>query len=283
MRNFERQIALFGGKGQERIEETSVVVVGIGGLGTHVVQQLALLGVRRLTLIDPQELDDTNLNRYIGARFDDPIPGTLKVDIGERIIRAVDPEADICRLPIELQTEQALNAIQSSHIVFGCVDKESLRFILNYWCVAFGKPLFDSATGIDANAEPLRYGGHVFVMWEPPGCMVCRGNLDMGDVNRELAGEGDLKNRESIYGVDSQLLANGGPSVVSLNGIIASVAVTEFMVAVTGLRKPNPAFTYWGHTGKTSLGAPAPRDCFTCSIWKRGHEADPRQFLRKKQ
>jgi hypothetical protein len=283
MRNFERQIALFGRKGQDRIEKTSVLVVGIGGIGTHVVQQLALLGVKRFTLIDPQELDDTNRNRYIGARFDDSIPGTLKVDIGERIIRAVDPKAEIRRLPIALQTEQALNAVESTHVVFGCVDRESLRFILNHWCVAFGKPLFDSATGIDANAAPLRYGGHVFVMWEPPGCIVCRGNLDMRDVNEELAGEADLKNRESIYGVDSQLLANIGPSVVSLNGIIASVAVTEFMVAVTGLRKPNPAFTYWGHTGKTSLGAPAPRDCFTCSMWKQGHKADPRQFLGKKQ
>lgn len=280
MRNFERQIALFGRKGQERVENTSVVIVGIGGLGTHVVQQLALLGVRRFTLIDPEELDDTNLNRYIGARFDDPIPGTLKVDIGERIIRAVDPEAEIFKLPIELQTEQALNAIESAHVVFGCVDKEGLRFILNHFCVAFGKPLFDLATGIDADADPLRYGGNVFVMWEPPGCMVCRGKLDMQDVNRELSGDADLKNRQSIYGVDSQLLANSGPSVVSLNGIIASVAVTEFMVAVTGLRKPNLASTYWGHTGKTSLSAPAPRDCFTCSMWKHGHEADLRQFLR---
>ena len=84
---FDRQIRLFGKEGQAKIEAARVAVVGIGGLGSHVVQQLALLGVRHLALIDSQELDETNLNRFIGARFDDPIPGSRKVDIGERMAR----------------------------------------------------------------------------------------------------------------------------------------------------------------------------------------------------
>src|SRR5690349_3153066 len=80
---FDRQIRLFGSAGQERIRAAKVAVIGIGGLGTHVVQQLSLLGVKDLALVDAQEVDTTNLNRYIGVRHDDPIPGTLKVRIGE--------------------------------------------------------------------------------------------------------------------------------------------------------------------------------------------------------
>ena len=74
---FDRNILFFGKEGQKRLSNASVAVVGVGGLGTHVVQQLALLGVGGLVLIDSEELDDTNRNRYVGVRHDDPVPGTL--------------------------------------------------------------------------------------------------------------------------------------------------------------------------------------------------------------
>ena len=280
MRNLEKQIALFGQAGQERIRKTRVAVVGVGGVGTHIVQQLAYLGVINFALIDHEELADTNLNRYVGARFDDPLPGTLKVNIGERLIRSVDEDATIQKLSVKLQTREAVEAIVAADVIFGCVDKESVRFILNHFCVAFGKRLIDCGTGIDGEGSSLRYGGQVFVMWEPPGCMVCCGKLDMQEIREELAPRADRTNREAIYGIDARLLAGTGPSVVSLNGVIASVAVTEFMVATTGLRKPNRAFTYWGHTGKTSLGAAVPpNDCYTCSLWGRGWDANPEQYF----
>lgn len=280
MRNLERQIALFGKAGQQRINETAVTVVGVGGLGTHVVQQLAFLGVKNFTLIDPEELDNNNLNRYVGARIDDPIPGTLKVDIAERLICSIERQPKIQKLPVKLQTRDALEAITAADMVFGCVDKESLRFILNHFCVAFAKRLLDCGTGVDGEGASLRYGGQVFVMWEPPGCMVCCGNLDMQEVREELAGEADRKNRAAVYGVDRSLTAETGPSVISINGLIASAAITEFMVGITGLRKPNRAFKYWAHTGKTSLGVPLPSpDCYTCSLWGKRWNAQPQQYF----
>src|SRR5687767_4964072 len=120
MRDFDRQVRLFGQDGQDRIQRAKVAVVGVGGLGTLVVQQLALLGVKSFVLIDPQELDPTNLNRYVGARFDDPIPGTLKVDVGERIIRSIDPGAKIEKVAEQLQSEVAINSIAGVDVVFGC-------------------------------------------------------------------------------------------------------------------------------------------------------------------
>ena len=77
---FDRQIRLFGKEGQERIKNTYITIVGAGGLGSHVIQQLAFLGVGCLSIVDPEDLDETNLNRLIGAHWDDPIPGTKKVN-----------------------------------------------------------------------------------------------------------------------------------------------------------------------------------------------------------
>ena len=63
---YDRSIRFFAQEGQDRLAATTVAVVGIGGLGT-VVQQLAPLGVGQLFLIDHEELEDTNRNRYVAG------------------------------------------------------------------------------------------------------------------------------------------------------------------------------------------------------------------------
>lgn len=88
---FVRQIDFFGADGQKKLSETSVAIVGIGGLGTHVIQQLAYLGVKDFTLIDDEEIDETNLNRYVGTKPDDI--GKKKTLVGERIINEINPSA----------------------------------------------------------------------------------------------------------------------------------------------------------------------------------------------
>ena len=95
---FDRNMRFFGKEGQERLGAAKVAVVGIGGLGTHVVQQLALLGVGQLSLIDPQDLDRTNFNRYIGVRYDDPVPGTFKVDLGARMVEQINPRIEVIKI-----------------------------------------------------------------------------------------------------------------------------------------------------------------------------------------
>ena len=66
---YDRNVRFFGQSGRDSLGAASVAVVGVGGLGTHVVQQLALLGVGRLVLIDSEEVDETNRNRYVGLRM----------------------------------------------------------------------------------------------------------------------------------------------------------------------------------------------------------------------
>src|SRR6266568_7826983 len=67
---FERQIRLFGKDGQDKLARLRACIVGVGGLGSHLVQQFALLGLGRITVIDPDIVEISNMNRLIGARFD---------------------------------------------------------------------------------------------------------------------------------------------------------------------------------------------------------------------
>jgi molybdopterin/thiamine biosynthesis adenylyltransferase len=270
---FDRNERLFGQEGQEAIRRASVAVVGAGGLGTQVIQQLCLLGVGAVAPIDDEELSRSNRNRYIGAWHTDPVPGSHKVDLARRLAGLIDPEICVTAVKGNLLSRAALAAIKASGYVFGCVDTDGARFVLNEMCLTYNKPLFDLAS--DA-PEPGRYGGRVAVVWGDSGCLHCRGLLDPQDVRRFLSTVGVLENEARVYGIDRLALGETGPSVVSVNGVVASLAVTEFMATVTGIRPPNLHLDYRGDRGtvgnRTDTRAP---DCYYCKTVRGLGDAAP--------
>ncbi len=279
---YDRSIRFFGKEGQDRLAAAKVAVVGIGGLGTHVVQQLALLGVGQLVLIDPEELDHTNFNRYIGASYDDPVPGTLKVNIGERLVKQINPQIEVTKIPRSLVSQEAFDAIIASDYVFGCVDREGLRLILTELCAAYSRPYFDLASDIILETPP-QYGGRVCVAWDGHGCLCCCGELDIAEAQADLMNPEAARDRETIYGIPRKVLHETGPSVVSINGVVASLAVTEFMLLVTGVRnKPRKLLTYRAHMGGVSIVTQEPTpDCYYCTaLWGMADTADVHRYLR---
>lgn len=278
---FDRNVRFFGKEGQERIRVANVVIVGVGGLGTHVVQQLSVLGVGSVGLIDSEELDETNLNRYVGARYDDPIPGTRKVDLCERIVRSIDPTIRVCKVFDFVVSEEAFAAIRKADYVFGCLDNEGSRLILTEMCAAYCRPYFDLASDIVAGDRPS-YGGRVCAAWDGNGCPVCSGVLDLAEAQRDLAGPETQHDLDAIYGVSRILLGRAGPSVVSINGVVASLAVTEFLVGVTGIRRPHHLLTYYGHLGKVTVNTDKPQpDCYYCKgIRGYREKADVERYIR---
>ena len=275
---FDRNIEMFGNEGQRRLRGTIVAVVGIGGLGTHVVQQLALLGVGSMALIDDEELDDSNRNRYIGAWHDDPIPGTFKTSIGRRLVRLIDPSIDVTEVKETFRSQSAFDAVAKADWVFGCVDNDGCRLILNEVCSAHGKGLIDLATDVVSD-DKIRYGGRVCVC-TGDSCLYCLQEIDPAAAVEELKDDVARKDRDTIYGVNRSVLRRSGPSVVSLNGVVSSLGVTEFMVAVTGLRKPSRFLVYDGTSGKVRLNQDAPLDhCYYCSNRGRTEDFNLERYL----
>ncbi len=268
---FARNIELFGDEGQRRLRATTVAVVGIGGLGTHVVQQLALLGVGGMALIDDEELDDSNRNRYIGAWHDDPVPGTPKTSLSRRLVHLIDPSIDVKEVPKPFKTESAFDAVAKADWVFGCVDNDGCRLIVNEVCCAHGKGLIDLATDV-VSEDKVRYGGRVCVC-NGDSCLYCLQEIDPAAAAQEMEDDAARKDRDAVYGVNRSVLGRSGPSVVSLNGVVASLGVTEFMVTVTGLRPPSRHLVYYGTSGKVVANQDDPLDnCYYCS--NRGRTAD---------
>lgn len=279
MQRFDRNIRLFGAEGQRRIHETHAAIIGCGGLGEHVVPQLACLGVGTLTLVDDEELSESNRNRYVLARQSDPVPGTHKVDIAARAIMLIDPAITVHLVRTALRSREVFDALRHADTLFGCLDNDGARLLLNEFALAYGKRYFDLASDVDPE-DGLRYGGRLTLVDGSPGCLVCRGLINPADAQKELEGSLSRKDRAAIYGVDEALLEEAGPSVVSVNGVVASLAVTEFMVAVTGLRAPRQHVNYRGDMGVvTAAKGEAAHDCYYCNLRGAGAKAGVERYI----
>jgi len=260
---FARHIAFFGAKGQQRISSSSIALVGLGGLGSHLAQQLAYLGVQRFTLIDADTVSTSNLNRLIGASASDV--GRPKVDVAAAMIAGIEPAAQV-RCEREPFTGEDPSPISTTDVIFGCVDEDPPRLELLRAASAHAIAYVDLASDITAAGE---FGGRVVFAKDGERCLSCLGELDQHALARARMSEEQRAADDAIYGIDRAALDQGGPSVVSINGVVASLAVTEFLVWRTGLREPAGFLTYRGDLGTVTRRGDAQREyCNYCmSRW----------------
>jgi uncharacterized UPF0146 family protein len=265
---FSRNEALIGAEGQAKIASTIVAIVGLGGLGSHIAQQLTYLGVRVFFLIDFDIVTESSLNRLIGAVEDDVTNKTLKVDVARRMILSIASSASVTALSLKLTDPDAQAAIAAADVVFGCLDHDRHRIELLETCAGASVPYFDLATDVVGKDQSI-YGGRV-VFCDGTRCLVCLPELiDQQDLAFSGLSEAQKDADRRVYGVSRDALSETGPSVVSINGVVASLAVTEFMVAVTKLRSGIGQLTYRADRGVVTRSAdPGSPDCYYChGLW----------------
>ena len=257
-----RQIEFFGQKGQELLSQSEVVIVGTGGVGSHVAQQLAFLNIGSITIIDGDTLEDSNFNRLIGVNAKDTV-STSKVEIIARNIKAINSDTRVNCIPKDLRTSGSFAAIKKAQFTFSCVDNDGARLVMNDLCLAYEIPFIDVASEILPNQN--EYGGHVISVIDNTRCLFCLGEIDSNEARRYLQHPDARKDEAAIYGVDKIELKGGGPSVVSINGVVASMAVTEFFLWRTGIREPNIAVKYLGSSGIVRrMSKHDSSDCYYC-------------------
>lgn len=256
--------------GQRKIEAAKVGIVGLGGIGSHIAQGLAYLGVRSFVLVDDDRAEDTNLNRLVGAVPVDVVNKTPKVFIAERHIRQIQPEAEVLPVDKNLRSREALETLIGCPTIFGCVDHDAPRLVLMELAAAYELVLIDSASEIVPDPESGKIteaGGRV--VFGRPGdfCLACADQIDMERAKEELQSpEAREVQRAHGYGIGERVVA---PAVISLNGVVANLALSEFLFSVTGLRKPNRFVRYCAHresdSGKINIRTFEHReDCYTC-------------------
>ena len=129
--DYSRQMALreVGPLGQARLRESSVAVIGAGGLGVPVLQYLAGAGLGRLVVIDGDRLEASNLHRQTWFALADC--GRPKADLAAARIRALNPEVQIEAHGLRLDAGNAAQLLAGCDLIIDCSDNFATKFLLN--------------------------------------------------------------------------------------------------------------------------------------------------------
>jgi molybdopterin/thiamine biosynthesis adenylyltransferase len=192
-----------------------VGIVGLGGGGSHLVQQLAHLGVGNFAPVDHDVVEEKNLNRLVGATADDAKLGRAKTEVAERVIRAINPLANVT--PRRMKWQEAVTTLRRCGVIFGCVDSYRERDELERFSRRFLIPYIDLGMDVHEVEGGFSISGQT-VLSSPGGpCLRCLGIVTDDRIAREA----------ERYGA-----AGSRPQVVWANGVLASLAVGLFVQLV---------------------------------------------------
>ncbi len=145
LQRYSRHILLeeIGIEGQQRISGSRMLVVGAGGLGSPAALYLASAGVGRLTLVDSDRVDLTNLQRQV-LHATDRI-GQLKTSSARIALNALNPEVQVVEVPRRAGPDELDPLVAEAEIVLDCSDNFATRHALNRACVHHRRPLVSGA------------------------------------------------------------------------------------------------------------------------------------------
>lgn len=167
--DYSRQMNLreVGAAGQARLRAARVAVVGAGGLGVPVLQYLAGAGIGRLTLIDGDRLEPSNLHRQTWYALADC--GTPKAELAAARVRALNPDVDVNAHVGRLDIENGAALLAHHDLVIDCTDNFATKFLINDLAQSLGVPaVFASVHQYEGQlqvVDPTRRGACLRCLW----------------------------------------------------------------------------------------------------------------------
>lgn len=142
---YSRQIKLpqIGQKGQQKILNSSVLIIGMGGLGSPSAMYLAAAGIGHLIISDFDVVEESNLQRQIIHQTKNI--GDLKAHSARQTLQQINPECEVEMIDHELDDEELEETIKKVDIVLDCSDNFPTRFAVNRYCVNSKTPLVSAA------------------------------------------------------------------------------------------------------------------------------------------
>ena len=257
-----------------RLVEVPMAIVGCGRTGSLVAVTLARLGVRQLTLIDPDHLEPHNLGE---------MDGVTDADLGRPKVAAL---ADHLRtlggdkvIPIvaSITDKEALAAAKASRLLFCCADNDAARLASALLATLYHRVLVDIGTGIhfissqEGAHQQRTMGGDVRLILPTDGCLLCRGNL----TNYARAVD-DLCNHRSPTALPPEAWrAQRAGSLRTLNQLAAALGVQMVQDLVAGrLTRSTWAQLTIDQTGRLSVTYPPTANDSSCLLCAKAGMGD---------
>lgn len=244
---FGARVAQSFGRGTfEQLRKLKVGVVGCSGTGSPVIEMLARNCVGELVLVDPDEVEERNLNRILNTTMADARAGRPKVEVIGAAVEAIGLGTRVETFARFLFDRQVVEALADCDVLFGCMDSIDGRHLLNRLATFYLIPYFDLGVKLEADGEGgvEQVCGSVHYL-KPGGSSLLSRHVYTADQLRAAGlkrtdpkGYRDLLEQGYIRGI-----AEDRPAVIQLNMLIASFALNELLARLHPYRiEPNADF-----------------------------------------
>lgn len=234
-----RHSQAFGAGTFSLLSNLSIAVVGCSGTGSPVIEQLARLGVGRAVIVDPDCVEEKNLNRILNTFEEDAQNRDFKVDVLAEAIEKMGTGTDVIPLPLNLSSPEAVKAVAGCDMIFGCMDGVEGRHLLNRLAVFYNIPYIDVGIRLiaDGKGGVDQICGSVHYLQPDRSSLLSRGLYTMQKLYEE-----SLK-RTNPAEYEKQLkekyisgVREDRPAVISVNILFAAMAVNEFLARIHQFR-----------------------------------------------
>ena len=244
---FGARVAQSFGKGTfDQLRKLKVGVVGCSGTGSPVIEMLARNCVGELVLVDPDEVEERNLNRILNTTMTDALAARHKVEVIGAAVEAIGLDTKVQTFSRSLFDREVAHALADCDVLFGCMDSIDGRHLLNRLATFYLIPYFDLGVKLEADGEGgvEQVCGSVHYL-KPGGSSLLSRHVYTVDQLRAAGlkrtdpeGYRNLLEQGYIRGI-----AEDRPAVIQLNMLIASFAVNELLARLHPYRiDPNADF-----------------------------------------
>ena len=232
MTRLDRQ-SFLGADSDAILDAATIGIVGLGGGGSHVVQQAAHMGIGGYVNADPDIIEETNTNRLIGGTLADVAVSMPKVTIAERLIRGLHPKARI--ISVQADWRDAADDLKRCDAIIGAVDGFKEREQLERFARRHLIPYIDIGMDVhELGKKGFLVSGQVILSMPGAPCMRCCGFIT----------DERLEQEAKRYGA-----AGLRPQVVWSNGVLASTAMGLLTQVLTPWYPNPPKFVFLDYDG----------------------------------
>lgn len=237
----------FGEDTFRRLKNLRVAVVGCSGTGSPTIEQLARLGVGELILVDPDIVEERNINRILNSNMDDAQNKISKVQVMTRAVESMGIGTKVLPFHMDIDDPEAIYAVAECDVVFGCMDGVVGRNILNRLSTFYLLPYFDVGVKLIADGKGGidQISGSVHYFQPGKSSFFTRKVFTPERLRDETLRREDpahyeeMLNRKYIEGVKEDRYA-----VISINMLYSAMAINEFLARIHPYRtEPNSEFS----------------------------------------
>ena len=250
---YDRQVRLFGDRGQETLAAQKVAVIGAGGAGSLINEYLARLGVGHIIVVDFDRLDETNYPRVVGARPEDlnpwPRSGLLarllrrlpsyKVAIAKRVACEANPRMQYEAIVGDVTELGVAERLVDCDAIFLAADTMQARLVVNALCHQYLIPTLQVGARVvsDPNGNIVDVFSVVRHLVPGQSCLWCNGLINRARLAEEAASSEQRAAQRYVDEVPA-------PSVISLNAVACAHAVDQYLFTTLDLQEM-PSEVHW--------------------------------------